>query len=116
MTLSEKYLNKDDYAAAVIQELTSLGQVMSKKMFGGIGLFLDGVMFAKVSGDSVLYFRVDDSNRADYEQFGTEQFDSENKKKGMPYYQVPAPIIEDEDQFIDWAQTAHKVAVANKKK
>ena len=62
------------------------------------------------------FFRVDDSNRADYEALGKGQFHSDSKKKGMPYYEVPEPVIEDEAMFQQWARTAHRVAVANKKK
>ena len=115
MTITADPTNKDEYSTAFIAELGSLGTVTSKKMFGGVGFFLDGVMFAKLSGDGHVYFRVDDSNRADYEQLGTGQFHSDNKKKSMPYYQVPQQIMKDEQQFIAWARKAHEVAIANKK-
>ncbi len=109
-------MSKDEKATAVKQALLPMGEVTSKKMFGGIGIFLEGLMFAKITGDGLLFFRVDDSNRADYEALGKGQFHSGSKKKGMPYYEVPEQVIADEDQFLAWAKTAHGVAVANKKK
>lgn len=109
-------INKDEYALHLIDELAEIGKVTSKKMFGGVGFFLDKTMFAKLSGDGTLYFRVDESNRADYEALGAEQFNSDAKKKGMPYYQVPTEIIADNVQLVKWAKTAYEVAVANKKK
>lgn len=108
-------MNKDDYAEHIKKELIEIGAVTTKKMFGGIGIFLDGLMFAKISGDGTLYFRVDDSNRADYEGLGAEQFHSGSKKKGMPYYIVPTQIIDDNALLVKWAKIAHDVAVANKK-
>lgn len=108
-------MSKEEITEFVLQELVSLGNVTSKKMFGGVGIFLDGVMFAKVSGDGTLLFRVDDTNRADYENRGAEKFYSSDKKKSMPYYQVPSQIVADHDAFVKWARTAHRVALANKK-
>lgn len=108
-------MDKETYTQWIKEQLVDLGSVTSKKMFGGVGFFLEGIMFAKLSGDATLYFRVDDSNRADYEELGAEQFHSESKKKGMPYYIVPAEIIEDKTQLVQWAGKAHEVAIANKK-
>ncbi len=109
-------MTKDEKTTWFIEQVTPLGAVRSKKMFGGVGFFLDEVMFAKLTGDATLYFRVDDSNRADYEALGGEQFNSSSKGKGMPYYHVPAEVVEDTDRLIEWARTAHQVAIANKQK
>ena len=108
-------MDKETYTQWVIEQLATLGTVTSKKMFGGVGFFLDGLMFAKLSGDATLFFRVDDTNRADYERIGAEPFHSESKKKGMPYYVVPEETIEDRAQLVHWARKAHGVAVAHKK-
>lgn len=108
-------MNKDERTELLLHQLAELGGVTSKKMFGGVGFFLDGVMFAKLSGDLVLYFRVDNTNRADYEQLGSIQFHSDSKKKGMPYYVVPTEILDDDLKLVQWARKAHGVAIANKK-
>ena len=47
-------------------------------MFGGAGVYCDGVMFALVPRDT-LYFRVDDGNRAAYEAEGLEPFTYDGK-------------------------------------
>ena len=108
-------MSKASNAPEIMEALQDLGDVSSKNMFGGVGFFLEGVMFAKLSGDDTLYFRVDDTNRGDYEQLESEQFHSSRKKKSMPYYRVPAPIIADKSMLRDWARKAHAVAVANNK-
>lgn len=115
MTSTRKTMSKEAVTDYVVQELASLGNLTTKNMFGGVGIFLDGVMFAKIAGDGTLSFRVDDTNRADYEQLGSEQFYSPDKKKGMPYYRVPDEILEDQSALIQWAHKAHAVALANKK-
>ena len=75
-------MDKETYTQWVIEQLATLGTVTSKKMFGGVGFFLDGLMFAKLSGDATLFFRVDDTNRADYERVGADRFTLKARKKG----------------------------------
>ena len=88
----------------VLDLLEPLGTVSARAMFGGAGIFLDGRMFALVSKD-VLYFKVDDENRGDYEAAGMEQFGR------MPYFQVPIDVMEDPDAIGDWARGAYGAAV-----
>lgn len=115
MKLQNQSLDKEQMAEEVIAKLTELGAVTSKKMFGGIGLFLDGLMFAKISGNGTVFLKVDDSNRADYEALGGEKFHSANKKKGMPYYEVPPGILDDDSEFLAWAKKSYGVAITNRK-
>ena len=63
----------DGYIVYVMDQLNSLGPVTVRKMFGGAGLYLDGTIFAVVANDA-LYFKVDDSNRPDYEAAGMGPF------------------------------------------
>ncbi len=89
--------------------LAPLGDVNSRAMFGGYGIFHDDDMFALISG-SALFHKVDDSNRADYEKAGSKQY------KPMPYYQVPAGVVEDPTTLRTWAQTSIAIAHATAKK
>lgn len=87
-----------------------------KKMFGGVGIFSEesGNMFAIISSDNILYFKVDDTNRADYEQVEAEQFHR------MPYFQLPESLLnDDEGELRDWVIKSAAVAgrtLAKKKK
>ncbi|MFZ5862864.1 MAG: TfoX/Sxy family protein [Nitrospirota bacterium] len=103
MPVSGKYR---DY---VLGQLACLGSVTGKSMFGGVGLYLDGVFFALIA-DDVLYFKVGPSNRADYESAGMEPFRPFAKKSAMPYYQVPVDVLEDSDQLRAWGRKAHDAA------
>lgn len=87
----------------VARKLKSLGVVTSRKMFGGVGIFKDGKMFAIVSGTR-LFFKVDDSNRADYEKAASK------KHVPMPYYEVPASVMANAKKLLSWARAAAKVA------
>ena len=89
--------------------LTHVEGVTSRPMFGGYGIFQDGDMFALIAG-SALFFKVDDSNLAAYEQAGSTRY------KPMPYYSVPADVMEDTDKFNEWAATSIAIGHATAKK
>lgn len=104
MPVSKEYL---DY----VQDLLSvLGPVDVKRMFGGAGLYHQGLFFGLVA-DDVLYFKVDDTTRADFETDGMEPFRPYGDEGyAMQYYEVPVDVLEDRDQLAAWAEKAINVA------
>lgn len=81
MPVSQEYL---DY---LVDQLTGLGPVQSRRMFGGAGLYLDGFFFGLVAED-VLYLKVDVSNKADYIAAGAGPFKPFGKDSyEMSYYE-----------------------------
>ncbi len=104
----------NDYLKFIEQQLSEIGEFQSKKMFGGVGFFKEGIMFGMLGGH-VFRLRVDDSNRIDYESKGMEPYASKGKKKGMPYYQVPQDILEDKGELKIWALKAFHIAKKHKK-
>ena len=106
----------DQYLTYILDQLGCVGPVQSKRMFGGVGLYLHGVFFALIA-DDVLYFKVDDSNRADYEAVGMGPFRPfANKPSVMQYYEVPAEAVENTDLLLEWAQKALHVAQKKSRK
>jgi DNA transformation protein and related proteins len=100
MAVSESY---KDY---VLDQLDQMGYVTIKKMFGGAGIYYDGLIFGLLADDA-LYFKVDDSNRSDYEQAGMEPFKPfDDKPMVMPYYEVPIDILENRLVLLEWARKA----------
>jgi DNA transformation protein len=93
-------------ASEVVETLQDLGDLSWRKMFGGAGLYLDGAMFALVDSDAQLHLKVDDTNRARFEAAGSERF------QRMPYYAVPAEVLDDPALLLEWA--AESVAVARR--
>jgi DNA transformation protein and related proteins len=57
----------DSFAHFLREQLATLGRLTMRRMFGKTGVFCDGVMFGMVA-DNTLYFRVDDDNRAVFEE------------------------------------------------
>lgn len=95
----------NDYLLYVLEQLDDVGEVTARRMFGGYGLYLDGVFFALISSENVLYFKVDESNRADYESLHMPQF------KPLHYYEVPVDVLEDRTLLKVWARKAFAVAL-----
>jgi DNA transformation protein and related proteins len=95
--------------------LGNIPGITSRAMFGGHGIYKGGLFFACIM-DSVLYFKVDDTNRAQYEKYGSKPFvyDMKGKKMTMSYYEVPEKVMEDAEQLREWV--AQSVAVAKKAK
>ena len=104
MPVSEEYL---DY---VVDQLGCIGEVAAKRMFGGVGLYRDGLFFGLIAGDT-LYFKVDDENRPDYEAAGAKAFQPYGEESySMGYYEVPVDVLEDVDKLRRWASGAVSAA------
>ena len=101
---------KDDYANYIVDKLSGIGDVSSRAMFGGYGIFKEGLMFALIS-DGVLYFKVDDSNRGMYEKAGSRKF-----PHGISYWEVPTEVFEDTARLYEWADISIGIAQAKAKK
>jgi DNA transformation protein len=102
-----------DYRAHVLEQLGRVAPVTSRSMFGGVGLYADGLFFALIDDDTV-YFKVDDANRGDYLAVGSQPFMPMGDDKPMGYYSLPEEILEDEGRLHEWA--AKSIAVAERAK
>jgi Regulator of competence-specific genes len=93
----------ESFKEYVVDQLGRLGYVTVKKMFGGAGIYYDGLIFGLLA-DDVLYFKVDDSNKLDYERAGMQPFKPfDDRPMLMPYYEVPVDIMENREQLAEWA-------------
>jgi len=105
-----------EYRAETMQTLNQVTEVTDRAMFGGVGLYSEGLFFALMDNDK-LYFKVDDSNRPDYEAAGTEPFyPFGDESMVMQYYQVPENILDEPQLLRDWIGKSVAVARAKKTK
>ena len=90
----------------VLDQLAPLGEVTSKKMFGGVGLYCDGVFFGIIARDE-LYLKVDDGSRGDFERAGMHPFAPyPGRARSMKYYAVPVAVLESGMELTRWAKRA----------
>lgn len=101
-----------EYVAHIVDLLQFIGPVESKSMFGGFGVFLEGLMFGLVA-DNELYLKVDAENRQDYEDLGLQAFSygKNGKEFKMSYYQAPEEAMEDAELLSTWASNAYGAAM-----
>jgi len=104
------------YIDYILDLLSPFGRIKVRKMFSSYGVYKDGVFFALVV-DDVVYFKVDDTNRSAYQKRGSKPF-SYTRKDGkivaMSYWEVPANILEDQQQLAKWIEKSIAVARGSK--
>ncbi len=93
-----------------------LPAIRAKSMFGGVGIYSEELFFALIDDESV-YFKVNDTNRGDFEERGLGPFRPfGDEGETMQYYELPPDLLEDPDALRPWADKAVQVARQAKKK
>jgi DNA transformation protein len=105
----------ESYRDFVLEQLGRVTPVTGKSMFGGVGLYADGLFFALIAEDR-LFFKVDDTTRLDYERLGMEPFRPFGEDSAMGYYEVPVDVVEDPAQLGTWMRQAINVAAKSKRR
>jgi DNA transformation protein len=102
----------NEFADYTVELCSTLGRVAWRRMFGGYGLYCDGTMFALIA-DDVLYLKVDDANRGEFERTGATPFayDAGGKRTVMSYYRAPADAMESRELAAPWARSAYAAAL-----
>jgi len=92
--------------------LTSFGNVTFRKMFGGYGVFRNGVMFALVAEDS-LYLKADAQSESAYLARGLQKFEYKRGAKtvAMSYFLAPEEALDDPEALPGWAILAYESAL-----
>jgi DNA transformation protein len=101
------------YLDYVLEQLAALGALRSNRMFGGVGLYADGLFFGLIDDDT-LFFKTDETNIADYRERNMPRFMPfpERPEAALGYHQVPADVIEDAETLVAWARKSVAVALA----
>lgn len=101
-----------------VEEVFALfGQIETKRMFGGYGVYHDGLMFALVA-DGVLYLKADGHSSIAFSERGLPPFeyDRRGKKTKTSYFQAPEEIFDDAAQAQEWAKRAFEAALRARKR
>jgi DNA transformation protein and related proteins len=100
------------FADFVVEQLDGCGDISTKRMFGGVGVYCEDVFFAIID-DDILYLKVDDTTRKDFEREGCGPFRPYgDDRETMGYYDVPVSILEDAGELVKWSRRAIAVAAA----
>jgi DNA transformation protein len=98
---------ENPFVAHLLDLLAGLGPVVARSMFGGFGLYLDGVMFGLVA-DETFYLKTDALSRPRFEAAGLEPFvyEGRNRPVAMSYHEAPPAALDDPDELAGWARDA----------
>jgi DNA transformation protein and related proteins len=101
------------FVAHVVEMMRTFGPVEAKSMFGGWGLYHEGLFFALIAAES-LYLKTDDDNRGEFEALGLKPFVYEMKdgdRIEMHYLQAPEEALETCEAMVPWARSAYGAAL-----
>ena len=100
--------------ARILQNIPDISTT-SRKMFGGIGVFSGGMMFALMY-DGIFYLKSTAEIANLYTTESAPFHPPFRPNTKMPYWSVPADVLQDRCRLVEWAQQALDYANATKKK
>ena len=106
------------YKDWIVDDLMSdIDGITTKRMFGGWGIYQDGVIFSIITSGDRVYFKVDEVNRSNYEKAGSKPFtySFKGKKKSvmMSYWELPVSVLEGSGELKIWIEKS--VAASGRK-
>ena len=87
---------------------SAYGPVTVRRMFGGAGVFADGLMIALVV-EGVIFLKADERTIPDFEREGLRPFSYETKagtRTLASYWRMPERLYDDPDELAAWARRA----------
>jgi DNA transformation protein and related proteins len=102
----------DSFTEFLREQLAPLGHITMRRMFGKTGVFCDGLMLGMVRDDT-LYFRVDDHNRAIFEEaksYPPLNYDKGGASIDLSFWRAPERLFDEPDEFVAWARAALSAA------
>ena len=88
--------------------LSVLGAVRVNRMFGGNGVYVDGLFLALISRDT-LYLKTDETSRAAFEAAGCQPFafvTARGDRTVLSYWRAPDEAMESAAAMLPWARLA----------
>ena len=98
---------------ARIEELFApFAAVSVKRMFGGHGVYADGLFFAIEAGGEI-YLKADRHSAARFQEAGSRPFVYQGKDRPITisYWSLPDQALEDADELVRWAKSAVEAAL-----
>jgi DNA transformation protein len=111
-------MKQDSFKDFILEQLEDLGDIRCRAMFGGHGIYYGDIFFGIIFKGS-LYFKTSDRTRADYIRLGMKPFRPSKDQTLITYYEVPADILEENSELLEWAGKAiasQKEATGKKKR
>jgi len=85
-----------------------------RKMFGGVGIFRHGLMYALATSDGRISMKADEQTIADFKAEGCEEWRYERnngKASTMGYWYIPERLSDNSEELVEWSMKAFEVAL-----
>lgn len=104
-----------EFVSYLVEMMQSIGPVSAKSMFGGHGIFLNGLMFGLVA-DGVLYFKASKNSEEAFKSrdLGPFIYNKKGKEVKMSYFKAPDEVLEDGDEMEVWGKMAYGAALESR--
>jgi len=104
--------NDNGFLEWLAELLEPMGKVSVRRMFGGHGLYLDG-LFVAIVADGRPFFKADAHTEADFLAAGCTPFIFESRGKSIPssYWSVPESALDSAEDMRPWARRAIAAAL-----
>jgi DNA transformation protein len=101
-----------DFIAHLRDLFAPLGPISARAMFGGHGIYHDGVIFGIVIDDA-LYLKTDDETRSQFEAAGAAPFVYLGQKRPITtsYWSLPEQAMDSPQAMLPWARLALAAAL-----
>ncbi|PDT84443.1 TfoX/Sxy family protein [Sinorhizobium sp. BJ1] len=102
--------------AAIEEMFETLGPISIRRMFGGKGIYCDGVILA-VEVDGEILLKGDAETAPEFEGAGGRQwaYDGKGKPVKMPYWSIPEAAYDEPEEMARWVKLAYAAARRAKK-
>lgn len=112
MTGATASTRKREFANFIVELMSDWSHVAARPMFGGFGVYRDGLMFA-ILIEETLYFKVDDESEPLFAQRGLARFSYESKGRtaSLRYCQAPSEAYDEPAHMATWARLGYECAV-----
>lgn len=95
--------------AHALDLFADLGPLTTRKMFGGLSIYCDGVIFAILMSDGRLLLKGQGIMQDRFDEMGMERW-AYTRKDGsathMPYWHLPESALDDPAEAVDLARSA----------
>ncbi len=104
--------HRQEFADFAAERMAGLGRITARRMFGGHGLYCDGLFLAIIIGDK-LYLKADTQTQPVYEERGLARFtySARGKTVQLMYYEAPADVFDEPAAMQHWGRLALQAAL-----
>ncbi|WP_045836791.1 TfoX/Sxy family protein [Hyphomicrobium sp. 99] len=98
----------DEILQILKDALERAGSVSGRRMFGGVGVYFDGIFFAIID-DGVIYLKTSEATRPVFEAEHSRAFSYMTKNGSAAlhsYWRLPERLLDDADELTEWASAS----------